>query len=305
MRACQPALRLLLLLGVADACAQDPAFRVSVNVDLVVVHASVRDQDGKIVSHLRQEDFEVYEAGVRQTITLFQNEDIPVTAALVVDHSRSMVAKLPGVAVAVRAFVKASSQQDEMFVVNFSDHPSFGLPEAMAFTNHASDLQLAVEHNPAPGMTALYDGIALAHAHLQTGSRDKKVLLLVSDGSDNASHYKLPEVLKLIQQSGVLLYAVGLFAVEDPDANPGVLRRLAHASGGEAYFPAQVADVATVCEGIAYDIRHQYTIGYQPDKVRPGVYRSIRVAASDEGHRKLSVRARAGYVAGGHGKDNQ
>ena len=135
---------------------------------------------------------------------------------------------------------------------------------------------------------------------MQAGSRDKKVLIVVSDGGDNASARSLAQVMKLAGQSSAVIYTVGLFDEEDPDRNPGVLKRLAQATGGEAFLPGQLSEVVAICERIARDIRHQYTIGYVPiNPTRDGAYRAIRVLARAKGHDKLSVRTRTGYIAGG------
>jgi VWFA-related protein len=151
-------------------------------------------------------------------------------------------------------------------------------------------------------MTALYDAIAKALEELRVGSRDKKVLIVVSDGGDNASTRSLAEVMKLAKQSNAIIYTVGLFDEDDPEQNPGVLRRLAQATGGEAFLPDQLSEVVAISERIAGDIRHQYTIGYIPtNRSRDGSFRTIRLLAREKGHR-LSVRTRSGYIAGGESR---
>ncbi len=293
----------LVLLVLGPGCqviAQDPQpFRISVNVDLVVLNLSVRDRAGQFAAGLVESNFEVFEDGVKQTLRLFRDEDIPVTVGLVVDHSGSMRHKLADVVAAARTFVQASSAEDEMFVVNFSDHVTLGLPPAIRFTNRTDELARAIANTPAAGMTSLYDSLIVARACLQAGSREKKVLLVISDGGDNASKHRLPEVLKLAQKSRALIYTIGLFDADDPDRNPGVLRRLADSTGGEAYFPHQTREVIAICERIARDIRHQYTLGYVSAKAAaPGSYRAIQVIARDAAKRKLLVRTRPGYVTG-------
>jgi VWFA-related protein len=281
--------------------AQDPesGFRISVDVALVVMPATVTDRQRGFVSNLVEGDFEVYENGVRQHIRLFRNEDIPVTVGLVVDQSTSMLPKLAEVSAAAQTFVRSSNPQDEMFVVNFNEHVSLGLPGAVRFTNNTVELANAIVVRPAGGQTALYDAIAKALVELQAGSRDKKVLIVVSDGGDNASVRNLAQVMELAGQSSAVIYTIGVFDEDDQDRNPSVLKRLARATGGEAFFPGQISEVAPICDRIARDIRHQYTIGYVPTNLtRSGVYRSIRVVAREEGH-QLSVRTRTGYIFGG------
>jgi VWFA-related protein len=279
---------------------EEESYRLSVDVELVVLHATVRDRNGRFVSDLGKQDFEVYEDGVLQSIRLFEYEDTPVTVGLVVDHSRSMSPKLAHVVAAGRAFVGSSNPLDQMFVVNFSDNVSLGLPAAVPFTNSAAEVEDAISNGPPAGMTALYEGIAEAIAQLGAGSHDKKVLLVISDGGDNASARNLAHVLKMAEISSTIVYTVGLFDDDDPDRNPRVLRRLAHRTGGEAFFPGELGAVVDVCESIAREIRNQYTIGYVSTNVAPdGAYRAIRVSARAPGDGKLVVRTRAGYSAGG------
>jgi Ca-activated chloride channel homolog len=300
-----PVLFLLLLEGRAKPQAptagqdRDSGFRISVDVALVVLPATVTDRQGGFVSNLKEGDFEVYENGVPQRIRLFRNEDIPVTVGLVVDQSTSMRPKLAEVSAATRAFVQSSNRDDELFVVNFNESVWLGLPARIRFTNNIMQLENAITTISPGGRTALYDGMAKALQELQAGSRDKKVLIVVSDGGDNASTRRRSEAIKLAEQSSAVIYTVGVFDEDDPDRNPGVLKRLAQATGGEAFFPNQLGEVAPICERIARDIRHQYTIGYVPANLtHDGAYRAIRVLARAKGHDKLSVRTRSGYIAG-------
>lgn len=280
---------------------QDPAScRITVNVDLVVLHATVRDRRGRLVSNLREQDFEVYEEGVPQRIRFFQREDVPVTVGLVVDHSGSMRPKLRDVITAVRTFVQSSNPEDEMFVVNFNEKVIPGLPGAVRFTNRSDELERAILKTPATGQTALYDAVGEALERLQAGSRDKRVLVVISDGGDNASVRSLTDILEVAERSSAVIYTVGIFDAADPDRNPRVLRRLAGATGGAAFFPGQPNEVVGICERIAHDIRNQYTIGYVPaNPAPPGTYRAIRVVARATGGSRLFVRTRAGYIAGG------
>lgn len=294
---------LLLLIGARSTHAEPQTpepFQISVSVNLVELHATVRDRKGHFVAGLREQDFQVFEDGVRQAIRLFRREDIPVTVGLVVDHSGSMRHKIADVISAARTFVRSSNPEDEMFVVNFNEHVSLGLPAAIPFTNRLEDLESAISKAPAAGQTALYDAVVEASQRLRAGSRDKKVLIVISDGGDTASTHTLAAVLKMAEQSSALMYTIGIFDDDDPDRNPDVLRRLARVTGGEAFFPGQLQEVVTICERIAGDIRHQYTLGYVPTNVlQPGTWRAIRVTAHNAGNGNLTVRTRSGYIAGG------
>ena len=183
-------------------------------------------------------------------------------------------------------------------MVNFNENVSFGLPGNIAFTDQPAQLQVALSRVAADGETALYDAVAVALEHLKKGDRDKKVLIVVSDGGDNASKHKLSEIMAMVGQPGVIIYTIGIFDDQDADRNPAVLNRLAKATGGESFLPESLADVTPICERIARDIRNQYTIAYVPtNRERDGAYRVIQVKASAPGYGRLSVRTRTGYFA--------
>jgi VWFA-related protein len=301
----QTVIQVLFLIGlVSIAGAQVPEpFQISVNVNLVVLNPTVRDRKGGFVSDLREQDFTVYEDGVRQSIKLFRHEDVPVTVGLVVDHSGSMKPKMNDVITAARTFVQSSRPDDRIFVVNFNENVTLGLPDAVRIGDSLDALTRAISGTPATGRTALYDATLRAFSQLGAGgpeAPDKKVLIVISDGGDNASAHTLAEVLKTAEQSTALVYTIGIFDENDADKNPDVLSRLARATGGDAFFPGKNSEVVSICESIARDIRNQYTIGYVSSNApKPGAYRSIRLTAAAPGHGKLLVRTRAGYIAGG------
>ena len=283
---------------IAPSSAAAPGATISVNVDLVVLHATVRNEKGGFVSGLQKQDFRVDEDGRPQNIGSFQHEDVPVAIGLVVDDSGSMKRKRSDVAAAALAFVQSSNPEDEMFVVNFNEHVTFGLPNRKLFSAQPSELVEALMGVPASGKTALYDAIEAGFIHLQKASRNKKVLIVVSDGGDNASKHKLDEVLLDAERSDAMIYTIGLFDEYDKDRNPGVLKRIARATGGEAFFPAESGAVVKICQGIAQDIRNQYTIGYTPANQKlDGGYRQIRVSVVGHHGGKLFVRTRDGYIA--------
>ena len=274
------------------------AFQISVDVALVVLEAAIRDHDGHAVPQLKREDFAVFEDGRPQEIRLFRHEDTPVTVGLVIDHSGSMKEKLNEVTAGARAFVRSSNSRDQMFVVNFNEKVSQGLPPGVRFSDSVDQLADAVSVRPAVGMTALYDAIIDGLIRLRDGAREKKVLIVISDGGDNASKAPLDRVLKMAEQSNAAIYTIGIFEADDPDGKPGVLRRLAHETGGQAFFPSQLSETVEICERIAKDIRDQYTIGYSSsNEKRDGTYHKVRLTARSKTDGKLTVRTRAGYSA--------
>ena len=183
-----------------------------------------------------------------------------------------------------------------MFVVNFNEHVSFGLPADIPFTDRQDQLQRALASIHTIGETALYDAIATALDHLKKGRSDKKVLIVISDGGDNASKLSLARVVEMAKASDAIIYAIGIFDERDGDQNPGVLKRFAKETGGEAFFPESSNEIASICGGIARDIRNQYTLAYTPSILKQdGGYRVIDVKVSALGHGRLSVRTRTGY----------
>jgi VWFA-related protein len=285
---------------------------ISSEVNLVILPVTVTDKSDHFVSGLDASNFQVYEDGQQQKISLFRHEDTPVTAAVVVDHSGSMAAKRDDVIAGAVAFVQASNPQDCEFVVNFSDSVTFGLPANVPFTSSVEDLKAALLKTPVRGETALYDALAAALERLKTAPLDKKVLLLISDGGDNASKHTFSQVLRMAQSSSVIIYAIGLFDENSADQNPKVLEKLTKETGGKAYFPKSSSEVVSVCRQIAQDVRHQYTLGYSPEgNDHPG-YRKIRIKVNGQGKGTLYVRTRPGYffslngsaqTAAGHEQD--
>jgi Ca-activated chloride channel homolog len=270
---------------------------ISVETALVVLPVRVTGADGDFVSGLTQEHFRVYEDGRPQSITFFRQEDTPVTVGLVVDHSRSMGSKLPGVAAAVSAFAQSSNQDDEMFVVDFSDNVSVELPGGKPFTSNPRELAQAVSAVSARGMTALYDAVAEGLNHLQFGRWDKKALIIVSDGGDNASGRKYTDVLQLARRSQAVIYAIGLVGALEEE-NPSVLRRLCKDTGGLAFFPGKEESVSDISATIARDLRKQYTLGFVPEKKNGDSFRKLQVEVKSPGRGTLHVRTRSGYFAG-------
>jgi Ca-activated chloride channel family protein len=296
-----PALLLFLLLPGSRAFAQNPSptgeFKISTDVDLVLLDVSVREAKGGYVSGLTKDNFHIFENGAPQKITEFASADIPVTIGLVMDASGSMKSKRPDVITAGLVFIGASNPQDQIFVVNFNDKVRRGLPDAVPFTDDIRLLGAALSKDGAQGQTALYDAIAFALGHLESGRRAKKALIVVSDGGDNRSQRNFKEVMQLIQESRATVYTVGIFDPDDPDQNPQVLARIAKVSGGESFLPEKLDEISPICKKIAKDIRNRYTIGYIPVRTsdKAGL-RKIRLVAAAPDRGKLIVRTRASYL---------
>src|SRR4030095_12005932 len=271
---------------------------IKIHVELVVLPATVQNSNLTPVSGLGKEDFQVYEDGVLQEIESFSHEDIPVTVGLVIDNSGSMRPKRTEVITAALAFARASNTKDQVFVVNFNEHVSFGLPANTPFTDKTAQLEFALSKVAADGMTALYDAVAAAIEHLKKGDRDKQSLIVISDGADNGSRLNMAQIMALARRADGIIYTTGIYDRDDPDRNPGSLKQLSKATGGEAFLPGSVKDVVPICERIARDISNQYHITYVPAEIKyDGKYRVIHVKAGAPGRGRLMVRARAGYYA--------
>ena len=272
-------------------------YRIAVDVDLVVFNVTVTDGRGRHVPGLRASEFVVYEEEHPQNITFFSAEDGPATVGLIIDNSGSMRAKRTDVVNAALVFAGASRPDDEMFVVSFNENVYLGLQPPIQFTNELSEIRSALLRTTPDGLTALYDGLAAGIAHLNTGTRDRKVLVLISDGGDNASRLRLNDVVELAQRTRATIYAIGIYDEGDPDRNPGVLRRIAELSGGRAYFPAALSELNRIWREIAGEIRNQYTIGYHSSNTnRDGKHRKVKITASRNA-RSFRVISRDGYFA--------
>ena len=283
-------------------------YTISVDVNLVMLYASVRDKAGRRIKELVKENFKVYEDNVEQKTAVFSSSDIPVTLGIVIDDSGSMRDKRPAVAAAALAFVQTSNPQDQVFVVNFND--VFYLDTPGDFARNIEDLKAALDKIDSRGGTALYDAGRASLDHLKLGSHDKKVMLVISDGEDNASRISYDEFFRIAQESDAVIYTIGLLGVEEGSnlfklkgrgnrRAAKVLRKISQATGGAAYFPKSLDEVKSICVQVAEDIRNQYTIGYYPANTKKdGSFRQIRVEARKEGRGvRPVVRARTGYYA--------
>jgi Ca-activated chloride channel family protein len=270
--------------------------RIAVSANLVLLPVKVSDARGAFVPGLKQEDFQVLEDGQLQKLTVFESRDTPVTVGLVVDHSKSMGPKLQDVVTALSYFTHSSNSQDEMFVVDFNDNVSIELMGGKAFSNDARDLEEALRAVSARGRTALYDAVSEGLHHLQYGHFEKKALIIISDGGDNASHIKYSQVLAQARRTQAQIYSIALVGSFDGEENPALLRRLCKDTGGIAYSPREGESTASISREIARDLREQYTLGYTPQNLKVAdAFRKIEVKVTATGHGKLRVRTRQGY----------
>ena len=283
--------------GQAPEEEQNGIYVFKARVEEVVLHATVLDEHQRMVTSLDRTDFTVYEDGVPQTITSFRREDIPVALGIVIDNSGSMRDKRPAVNQAAINLVRASNPQDQVFVVNFNDE--YYLDQD--FTAQVPKLREALDKIEARGGTALYDAVVASADHLKKNARlDKKVLLVVTDGEDNASRETLEQAVRRLQdENGPTVYTIGLLGTERQRRARRALTSLAEQTGGVAFFPKDLSEVDSITQEVAHDIRNQYTIGYRPKRPQNlGGYRSVKVEAHARGYKKLSVRTRTGYYAG-------
>jgi VWFA-related protein len=276
------ALSATLLFG-QSATAPNPAvgddFVFTTDTRLVVVHASVLDGKGKLVTTLPESAFKVLENNVEQTIKIFRREDIPVSMGIVIDNSGSMRDKRAKVAAAALDLVKASNPQDEVFIVNFNDDAYLDQP----FTNDIKKLETALERIDSKGGTAMRDAISMSIDYVKDkGKKDKKVLIVVTDGNDNTSNIGLEELVRKAQQSDVLIYSIGILSEEEPrEARKAkrALHDLGIASGGLDYYPKDLAEVDKITPEVAREIRNQYTLAYTPtNAAMDGTFRKITAA---------------------------
>jgi Ca-activated chloride channel family protein len=271
-------------------------FIIRKNVDEVQLHATVMDNKHHLVTDLVKNDFEIFENGQPQKIKYFDRRDIPVSLGIVIDNSGSMRDKRPAVNQAALNLVKASNPNDEVFIVNFNDE--YYLDQD--FTNNIKKLEDGLEKIDSRGGTALYDAVVASADHLEKNAKlDKRVILVVTDGEDNASRESLEQAIRrLAVDNGPTVYTIGLLGDDHQKRARRALQELADRTGGIAFFPKDLREVDSITREVAHDIRNQYILVYKPDVPQnQGGYRVVKVEAKAPGHGKLFVRTRTGYYA--------
>ncbi|MGD1097334.1 MAG: VWA domain-containing protein [Bryobacteraceae bacterium] len=273
---------------------ETPTFRADTR--LVVLHTSVVDKNGKLLTNVPESAFKVFENGVEQPLKLFRREDVPVSMGIIIDNSGSMRDKRLKVAAASMDLVKASNPQDEVFIVNFNDDAYLDQP----FTSDNKKLESALEKIDSKGGTAMRDAISMSIDYMKDkGKKDKKVILVVTDGNDNTSNETLEQLVRKARQAEVLIYCIGLLSEEEPrEAKKAkrALKALTEATGGLDYYPKDLAETDRITPEVAKEIRSQYILGYNPSNAAlDGTFRKISVTVNGFGH--PTVRTRNGYYA--------
>ncbi len=273
--------------------APETTFRVG--ADLVQLNVSVFDANWKVIKGLPQSAFTVFENGVKQEVSVFRQEDVPVSLGVIVDNSASMRDKSDRVASAALAMVKASNPQDEVFIVNFNEEPRL----SQEFTSDIGVLEKSLREIQTSGETAMRDAVLLGIQHLRSRARrDKRVLVVITDGEDNSSIATQQRLIEAAHQSDAIVYGIGLLGLEQPESAARAQKRLeelTNATGGRSWFPTDAGDIAAITPEIAHEIRNQYVVGYTPsDPAKDGKFRPVTVAVNVPG---ATVRTRSGYYA--------
>jgi Ca-activated chloride channel homolog len=303
--------RLLLLACacgfIATLAAQEPDAKpnFSSQSELVVLHVAVKDRKGGYVGGLPQESFRVLEDRRPQEISFFNSQDAPVTVGLLIDASGSMAPNRDMVIAASMAFSKAMNPQDEFFVLGFNENIHTPLPADKPFTNVEPALRVAlVQAIKSRGQTAIYDALNAGIEYVQKGGFERQVLIVLSDGGDNASSTTRAQVIANAQASNAVIYTIALVDPMDTEADPRFLNQVSESTGGVAFKPKNATEIQDILQGVARDIRNMYTIGYVPSEKAAAGRRneSLRQVAVDvklPTGQKLAVRTRRAYLTGG------
>lgn len=279
--------------------AQPPEsqYKFSTSVQMVVLQTTVLTRKGAFVKGLRQSNFQVFENSQQQTIQLFRHEDSAVAIGLLIDNSGSMKRKHSAVLAAAKAFARNSNPKDELFIINFNEQVTLGLPQTKMFSANSRELERALPMSDGGGKTALFDALEMGLNHIRELKQDKKALILVSDGGDNASTHTAEQVITHATNSDVVIYTIGLFGKNEDMTNPAFMKEVASITGGEAFFPSRPNQAANSCKRIAQTIRSEYSLGYSPKRDEsPGTFRAIKVNVKAGKRQILIARTRKGYT---------
>lgn len=281
---------------------QDEQTTFKSDTDLVVLHVNVFDRSDDAVPNLPREAFRVYEEDAPQDITIFSGADVPVAAGLILDGSSSMISREQTVFVGGAAFARSSHPEDELFTIHFNEAVTFGLPPTVKFTGNQLLLRSGLMRYRAGGKTALYDAVIAGLDHLELSSNQKRVLVVLSDGKDNASLHSEHEMLDRVRASNAIVYTVSNARRGDgTESDPNILRKLGQVSGGAAYFPDSDKEVIQSFDDIGSNVRRGYMIGYvSANNAHDEAFRHVKVTVTVPGRARVSVRSRDGYYAHHH-----
>ena len=273
--------------------------RIRVDVNLVLVPATVTDPMNRLVTGLEKENFEVYDNNVGQVIKSFSTEDAPVTIGIVFDLSGSMTSKFARARKALSEFLRTSNPLDEFFVVGFNDRPAV----IVDYTSDVDDVEARMVMLKPENRTALIDAVYLAVNKLRQGKYDRKALLIVSDGGDNRSRYTEGELRRIVRESDVQIYSIGIFdqyaPTQEEQLGPLLLTDICEMTGGRLFRVMDVGDLGDIASRISAELRNEYLIGYRPSEVkRDGNWRKLKIRlVPPPGLPPLTVHNRQGYYA--------
>ena len=292
--------------GAPPEPSESRGYKIGVNVDLVLMYATVFDKAGQFVGGLKQEDFMLYEDGVKQTVLSFSQEDVPVSMGILLDLSGSMRGKIEQVNKAALAFIRASNPQDQVFLIGFNEDVEL----IQDFTSDIDEITDALENIVVMGSTALYDAVYLGVQKAHTGIKPKKAIVLITDGVDRESYYSLDALVSKVQESDVQVFVVGFldpikkkglfttWSKSVPEKARDALTRIAEETGGRAFFPDQVNEIHDIVSEIANELRNQYSIGYfSSNGARDGSFRRVKIEIAGGNAANNRLRYRRGYFA--------
>jgi Ca-activated chloride channel homolog len=281
-------------------------YTIGVNVDLVLMYTSVFDKKGQFVGGLKKDNFRIFEDGVEQQIASFAQEDVPISMGIILDLSGSMRGKIDQVNRAALAFIQASNPQDQVFLVGFNEEVEL----LQDFTGDIDEITDTLQNVVVMGGTALYDAIYLGVQKAHTGKRSKKAVVVITDGEDRDSFYKLDELVSIVQESDVQVFCIGFlnsapeksifgrWSKSVPEKAHDALQRVAEETGGKAYFPDKVTDIHPIVAEIASELRNQYSIGYfSTNSARDGSWRRVNIDLDKKIAPANQIRYRRGYYA--------
>jgi Ca-activated chloride channel homolog len=285
--------------------AKGKNWTIGIEVNLVMMYTSVLDKSGHFIAGLTQDNFKLFEDGVEQKINRFSQEDAPLSMGIILDLSGSMRGKIAQVNKAALAFIQASNPQDQVFLLGFNNEVEL----LQDFTSDIDEVTDALDNTITLGGTALYDAIYLGVQKSHTGNRAKKAVVVITDGEDRDSYYKLDEVIKKVQELDVQVFSIGFlndipdkglfnFSKSEPEKARDALTRVGEETGGKAYFPDKLTDIHTIVAEIAGELRHQYSIGYfSSNSAHDGTFRRVKIELSGVNAANPHVRFRRGYFA--------